>query len=60
MAWTYKRGAAAGSHDADAAAVDTAAVDAAAEAAEAACQDGSGSVYIRPSRWDSLPPSFDC
>jgi hypothetical protein len=54
MAWTYERGAAAGSHDADAAAVD-----AAAAAAEAACQDGSGSSYICPSRWDSLPASSD-
>jgi hypothetical protein len=60
MAWTYERGAAAGLHDADAAAVDAAAVDTTAAAAEAACQDGSSSLYIRPSRWDSLPPSFDC
>jgi hypothetical protein len=59
MAWTYERGAAAGSHDADAAAVDPAAVDAATAAAEAARQDGSGLLYIRPSRWDSPPSSFD-
>ncbi len=59
MALTYERGAAAGSHDADAAAMDAAAVDAAAAAAEAACQDGSGSLYIHPSQWDSPPSSFD-
>jgi hypothetical protein len=55
MAWTYKGGAAAGSHDAD-----TAAVDAAAAATKAACQDGLGLSYIRPLQWDSLPASFDC